>query len=30
MGIRERNIAVAITLPLWVLLLIAAPTLVAA
>src|SRR3954463_7776498 len=30
MGIRERIIAVAITLPLWVLLLIAAPTLVAA
>src|SRR4029077_4456341 len=30
MGMRERNIAVAITLPLWVLLLIAAPTLVAA
>src|SRR4029078_9709799 len=30
MGIRERNIAVAITLPLWVLLLTAPPTLVAA
>jgi len=30
MGIRERIIAVRITLPLWVLLLIAAPTLVAA
>src|SRR6476661_6538952 len=30
MGIRKRSIAAAITLPLWVLLLIAAPTLVAA